>query len=271
MKIKAVCEATGLSDRTVRYYIEEGLLSPKYTENYLGRKNYDFSQQDIKNLKKIALLRSYDFTVEEIHCIIHNSDSSQSIIRSVIHRTEKNLSDREEKIAYLKKLNTEKPYSFSDLAENLSNISYNASYQAEPAKSGVRKRIGSFLLRMVVFAIVWLPVAIGALILLLTRTEFYFPDYSLKGFLYLLLCLSPSIGVLIVSRFQFPGRKVVKGVLLVLCIVSIPFSAICSAFGVITGSKTENIRDYRDFDVRVDANAVETFSELFPQKAHTED
>ena len=52
MKIKAVCEATGLTDRTVRYYIEEGLLSPKYTENYLGRKNYDFSQQDIKNLKK---------------------------------------------------------------------------------------------------------------------------------------------------------------------------------------------------------------------------
>ena len=38
MKIKAVCEATGLTDRTVRYYIEEELISPVYTENYLGRK-----------------------------------------------------------------------------------------------------------------------------------------------------------------------------------------------------------------------------------------
>lgn len=34
MKIKAVCEATGLTDRTVRYYIEEGLIAPFYTENY---------------------------------------------------------------------------------------------------------------------------------------------------------------------------------------------------------------------------------------------
>lgn len=25
MKIKAVCEQTGLTDRTIRYYIEEGL------------------------------------------------------------------------------------------------------------------------------------------------------------------------------------------------------------------------------------------------------
>ena len=36
MKIKTVCEKTGLTDRTIRYYIEEGLVSPSYTENYLG-------------------------------------------------------------------------------------------------------------------------------------------------------------------------------------------------------------------------------------------
>ena len=28
MKIKQVCEATGLTDRAIRYYIEEELLSP---------------------------------------------------------------------------------------------------------------------------------------------------------------------------------------------------------------------------------------------------
>jgi len=43
MKIKAVCERTGLTDRTIRYYIEEGLLSPSFNENYIGRKSFDFT------------------------------------------------------------------------------------------------------------------------------------------------------------------------------------------------------------------------------------
>ncbi len=45
MKIKNVCEATELSDRTIRYYIEEELISPSYTENYLGRRTYDFCEK----------------------------------------------------------------------------------------------------------------------------------------------------------------------------------------------------------------------------------
>ena len=45
MKIKTVCELTGLSDRTIRYYIEEKLISPSHTENYLGRKKYSFGRK----------------------------------------------------------------------------------------------------------------------------------------------------------------------------------------------------------------------------------
>ena len=58
MKIKAVCELTGLSDRTIRYYIEQELVAPSYTENYLGRKAYRFSQKDIDELNNIATLRN---------------------------------------------------------------------------------------------------------------------------------------------------------------------------------------------------------------------
>ena len=48
MKIKAVCELTGLTDRTIRYYIEEKLISPLYTENYLGRKPIAFPKKTLK-------------------------------------------------------------------------------------------------------------------------------------------------------------------------------------------------------------------------------
>ena len=66
MKMKAVCEATGLTDRTVRYYIDENLISPLYTENYLGRKTFDFSDADIQQLKDIAVLRKFGFSIGEI-------------------------------------------------------------------------------------------------------------------------------------------------------------------------------------------------------------
>lgn len=59
MKIKAVCEHTGLSDRAVRLYIDSGLLSPDKTENYAGRRSFDFSQEDLSQLNRIAALRVY--------------------------------------------------------------------------------------------------------------------------------------------------------------------------------------------------------------------
>lgn len=61
MKIKAVCEKTGLTDRTVRFYIEEGLLSPKYKENYLRRKTFDFSDEDVRVLQSISVFQCEKF------------------------------------------------------------------------------------------------------------------------------------------------------------------------------------------------------------------
>ena len=57
MKIKQVCELTGLTDRAIRYYIEEGLVSPAYTENYMGRRAYDFTDEDVAALNHVATLR----------------------------------------------------------------------------------------------------------------------------------------------------------------------------------------------------------------------
>ncbi len=39
MKIKIACQLTGLTDRTIRHYIEEKIIFPEYTENYLGNRS----------------------------------------------------------------------------------------------------------------------------------------------------------------------------------------------------------------------------------------
>ena len=61
MKMKEACKYTGLTDKAIRLYIERQLIFPSYTENYMGRKSFNFSETDVEELKMIATLRKYDF------------------------------------------------------------------------------------------------------------------------------------------------------------------------------------------------------------------
>lgn len=65
MQIKEVCERTNLSRRTIRYYEEEGLISPE-TETRNGRTYRNYSEADIEELLIIASLRKAWFSIEEI-------------------------------------------------------------------------------------------------------------------------------------------------------------------------------------------------------------
>ncbi len=47
MKMKEVIERTDLTDRAIRLYIENGLVSPSCSESYAGRKNIEFSAEDV--------------------------------------------------------------------------------------------------------------------------------------------------------------------------------------------------------------------------------
>ena len=53
MQMKEVCSRTGLTERTVRFYIEKGLLSPGRSWRN-GREYLDFSEGDIRALERIA-------------------------------------------------------------------------------------------------------------------------------------------------------------------------------------------------------------------------
>ena len=91
MKIKSVCEQTGLSDRSVRYYIEEQLLVPAYTENYLGRRSFDFTEADVCRLKEIAVLRKFGFTVAEIREMYDRPEEIGRMVAELKSRKESGL------------------------------------------------------------------------------------------------------------------------------------------------------------------------------------
>ena len=65
MKIADVMHRTGLTERTIRYYEEQGLVTPSLTESG-GRTYREFSEDNINELETVAALRKLLFTIDEI-------------------------------------------------------------------------------------------------------------------------------------------------------------------------------------------------------------
>ena len=93
MKIKTVCELTELTDRTIRYYIEEKLISPPYTENYLGRKSFNFSKSDIQQLQDIAILRKFGFSIAEIKEMLSAPSQIIPIVKDLQQRKQNTINE----------------------------------------------------------------------------------------------------------------------------------------------------------------------------------
>lgn len=81
-RMKDVIANTGLTEKTIRYYINKSLVSPIEIESN-GRKNYYFTEEHIRQLKEIAVLRYYDFSVQEVHVILNGNVTD---IRNILNR-----------------------------------------------------------------------------------------------------------------------------------------------------------------------------------------
>ena len=118
MKIKTVCERTGLSDRAIRLYIENGLLAPDKTENYTGRRSFDFSDDDVTRLDRIAVLRASGFSIAQIREVQENPERIPAIVAEVTEKQETELRKGEKVLGSLTAL-SEEIGSFEELAESL--------------------------------------------------------------------------------------------------------------------------------------------------------
>ena len=80
MKISDVCKITGLTRRTVRFYEEKGLITPK-SESRNGKSFREYDDDDIKRLTAVADLRKLEFSIEEISGMIDAPDSIGGLVR----------------------------------------------------------------------------------------------------------------------------------------------------------------------------------------------
>jgi len=85
MTIYEVCKRTGLTERTILYYEEEGLISPEKVEKD-GRVHRNYSEQDVSWLETISLLRKLSFSVDEIKTMIQEPNLIPTVLSDYRNR-----------------------------------------------------------------------------------------------------------------------------------------------------------------------------------------
>lgn len=105
MLINQASKTTGLTKKAVEYYAQQGLVVPSVLEN--GYR--DYSEEDIKQLHKICVLRKLGISTHEIKSIL--SDNANGALQAVSVRQELDAQTNAMKQAILEKLSSGMPYS----------------------------------------------------------------------------------------------------------------------------------------------------------------
>ena len=118
MKIKQVCDQTGLTARTVRFYSERGLIHPTcYEQN--ERNYYEYSPEDVQILRRVSVLRKAEFSLDEIRRMMCSAQEARRIVLSHMQK----LKEREERTArmlvYMQKLCDRSDIDFETFANAL--------------------------------------------------------------------------------------------------------------------------------------------------------
>lgn len=139
MKMKAVCERTGLTERAVRLYIERELVSPKRKEQR-GRTYYEFDEDDITMLHTIFVLRGIGFSLEDIHTMICDAGHIAPLYQKLVETTREKAAEYQEIAAKLQAVGQiETCETVQELAERIEQSDVNECIQNSSVKNVVRQ------------------------------------------------------------------------------------------------------------------------------------
>ena len=94
MRIKKVEEQLGVDRETIRFYIKQNLVSPEQGAN----KYRDYTEEDVRQLKRILIMRDMDMSVEDIRGVLRGD---KDFIRMLKQKKE----DIEKKQAFMAEVN----------------------------------------------------------------------------------------------------------------------------------------------------------------------
>lgn len=78
-KMKQVCQMTGLTEKAIRIYMDQKLITPKVEEG-IHRNAYFFREEDVERLKDILALRNAGFSIAEIKQMLESPEQLSMLI-----------------------------------------------------------------------------------------------------------------------------------------------------------------------------------------------
>lgn len=120
MRIKEAAAKTGLTERTIRFYTEKGLLAPAAEERN-GRYFHEYGEADLLALKRCAALRRAGFSIDEIR----NMQCDPAVIPALLDQKKRELRTEKARLSELSQtmeaLGTQTPLDAWTLADCLSS------------------------------------------------------------------------------------------------------------------------------------------------------
>lgn len=112
MTIKEVEEKTGLPRSNIRFYEKEKLIIPVRNDSNGYR---DYSKENVKNIQKIAYLRTLGVSIEDIHNIISHKVSLHEIIKEQTVKLNNQMIDLEKAKVICEKMLMEEELDYEEL------------------------------------------------------------------------------------------------------------------------------------------------------------
>lgn len=122
MKIKEVMKRTGLTERTIRFYVEQGLINPEATVRN-GRTYREYSERDVAELMTVADLRRLYFSIDEILEMKRNPANIPGVVEAYKKKTAEEARVKSAVMEELERLDLSGIPDIAALAARLKNVS----------------------------------------------------------------------------------------------------------------------------------------------------
>ena len=235
--------------------------------NYLGRKTFSFSEDDVRALREILVLRNTGFSVEEILTMQREPERITALAAALSARTEAAYAKNQYVLDSLARLELSQIRSVSELAEALTTAGPVQGQEPAEDRGTWGQRALSFCKSALFALAIWLPLLIAVFGVVMSFRHYLYPVFYGKAIVCMLLLLLPSALLFTVQKLRLSEKikRRFQIILLILCVISIPLLQFWAVFAV-DRSQTENQFHYRVFDSRCEANFDDAFQSFFPME-----
>ncbi len=281
MKMKDVIQQTDLTDRAIRLYMENGLVSPACSESYAGRKNIEFSAEDVEALKNVATLRKAGFSINDIKLLKQGSVPCRKTVEEFIEKTSARIESDKAVVEKLETIVTAEDLSVEKICESLNSATQEKKIPESDIKLSLAEKIEKrFFTVLGITGLVYMFANILYTVLIcILNFDYLYPSvkavnwYFFAKLFIVIFVMTSSIYLLLYYRrkiFTPSKKRIIRHILIsvVSILLSIPFffNSVYSIFSPNACSKTTSPKDYLILDEFAEDNRITDF---FPKEIHS--